>query len=219
MKCKICGTGTLEDLKIAVAAGADAVGFIVGTTHKSEDSIPPSNAREMIRSLPPFVSGVVVTHLTDADDLVRLVEETGCSILQIQDMVSVETLVLLRERFSYLFIIKAVHVLDESAVCVAKEFEEFADAILLDSRTADRLGGTGITHDWSISAKVVEAVSKPVILAGGLKPENLVEAMSVVKPYAVDVHSGVKRGGVRNLERTREFVKIAHGFEYLVDLD
>ena len=212
MKCKICGTGTLEDLNIAVAAGADAVGFIVGTTHKSEDSIPPSDAREMIRSLPPFVSGVVVTHLTDADDLVRLVEETECSVLQIQDMVSVETLVLLRERFSYLFIIKAVHVLDDSAVCVAKEFEEFADAILLDSRTADRLGGTGITHDWSISAKVVEAVSKPVILAGGLKPENLVEAMSVVKPYAVDVHSGVKREGVRDLERTSEFVKIAHGF-------
>ena len=65
MKCKICGTGTLEDLEIAVAAGADAVGFIVGTTHKSEDSIPPSDAREMIQSLPPFVSGVVVTHLTD----------------------------------------------------------------------------------------------------------------------------------------------------------
>ena len=95
---------------------------------------------------------------------------------------------------------------------MAKEFEEFADAILLDSRTADRLGGTGITHDWSISAKVVEAVSKPVILAGGLKPENLVEAMSVVKPYAVDVHSGVKIDGVRDLERTSEFVKIAHGF-------
>ena len=170
-------------MEIAVSAGADAVGFIVGTTHKSEDSISTSEAREMIRSLPPFVSGVVVTHLTDADDLVRLVEETGCSILQIQDMVS-----------------------------VAKEFEPFADAILLDSRTADRLGGTGITHDWSISAKVVEGVSKPVILAGGLKPENLFEAMSVVKPYAVDVHSGVKRDGVRDLERTREFVQIAHGF-------
>ena len=166
----------------------------------------------MIRSLPPFVSGVVVTHLTDADDLIRLVEETGCSVLQIQDTVPVDTLVLLRERFSYLFIIKVVHVLDESAVSVAKEFEPFADAILLDSRTADRLGGTGITHDWSISAKVVEGVSKPVILAGGLKPENLFEAMSVVKPYAVDVHSGVKKEGVRDLERTREFVRIAHGF-------
>ena len=106
MKCKICGTETKEDLEIAVSAGADAVGFIVGTTHKSEDSISTSEAREMIRSLPPFVSGVVVTHLTDADDLIHLVEETGCSVLQIQDMVSVETLALLRERFSYLFIIK-----------------------------------------------------------------------------------------------------------------
>ncbi|HJJ64238.1 MAG TPA: phosphoribosylanthranilate isomerase, partial [Methanocorpusculum sp.] len=88
----------------------------------------------------------------------------------------------------------------------------YADAILLDSRTADRLGGTGITHDWSISAKIVSAVSKPVILAGGLKPENLFEAMSVVKPYAVDVHSGVKQDGVRDFLRTEEFVRTAHGF-------
>ncbi|MBE6506754.1 MAG: phosphoribosylanthranilate isomerase [Methanocorpusculum parvum] len=212
MKCKICGTGTRDDLEIAVTAGADAVGFIVGTTHTSEDSLSPAEARAMIRSLPPFVSGVVVTHLTDADDLVRIVEETGCSVLQIQDSVPVETLVLLREQFSYLFLIKAVHVLDESAVDTAKSFEPYADAVLLDSRTADRIGGTGITHDWSISAKVVEAVSKPVILAGGLRPENLAAAMSVVKPYAVDVHSGVKRDGVRDFDRTRDFVRIAHGF-------
>ena len=64
MKCKICGTNTVRDLEIAVAAGADAVGFIVGTTHKSDDSITPAEAKAMIRLLPPFVSGVVVTHLT-----------------------------------------------------------------------------------------------------------------------------------------------------------
>ena len=212
MKCKICGTNTVRDLEIAVAAGADAVGFIVGTTHKSEDSITPAEAREMIRLLPPFVSGVVVTHLTAPEDLVCLVEETACSVLQIQDMVPVETLTLLRERFPHLCLIKAVHVVDEFSVATAKALEPYADAILLDSRTADRLGGTGITHDWSISAKIVSAVSKPVILAGGLKPENLFEAMSVVKPYAVDVHSGVKQDGVRDFLRTEEFVRIAHGF-------
>ena len=212
MKCKICGTGTLRDLEIAVSAGADAVGFIVGTTHKSEDSISPSQAGEMIRALPPFISGVVVTHLTETADLIRLIEETACSVLQIQDMVPVETLVLLRERFPYLTLIKAVHVMDETAVDTAKVFARYADAILLDSRTADRLGGTGITHDWSISARIVEAVDKPVILAGGLNPENLVAAMSSVMPYAVDVHSGVKKNGVRDLERTADFVQTAHGF-------
>ncbi len=212
MKCKICGTKTFQDLEIAVAAGADAVGFIVGITHISEDAVSLEDAREMIRALPPFVSGVVVTHLTDEGALVSLVEGTACSVLQIQDMVPVSTLVRLRELFPFLYIIKAVHVLDESAVSMAKVFEPYADSILLDSRTADRLGGTGITHDWSISARVVEAVSKPVILAGGLKPENLFSAMSAVQPYAVDVHSGVKRGGVRDFERTAEFVRISHGF-------
>lgn len=188
------------------------MGFIVGTTHKSEDSISPSQAGEMIRALPPFISGVVVTHLTETADLIRLIEETACSVLQIQDMVPVETIVLLREWFPYLTLIKAVHVMDETAVDTAKVFARYADAILLDSRTADRLGGTGITHDWSISARIVEAVDKPVILAGGLNPENLVAAMSSVKPYAVDVHSGVKKNGVRDLERTADFVRTAHGF-------
>lgn len=145
MKCKICGTNTLRDLEIAVAAGADAVGFIVGTTHKSEDSITPAEAGGLLRTLPPFVSGVVVTHLTDAADLITIVEETGCSVLQIQDMVPVETLVLLRKRFPHLHLIKAVHVVDESAVADAKAVEPYVDSILLDSRTADRIGGTGIT--------------------------------------------------------------------------
>ena len=212
MRCKICGTNTVRDLEIAVAAGADAVGFIVGTTYKSEDSVTPAEARAMIRQLPPFVAGVVVTHLTSFDDLVRLVEDTTCSVLQIQDTVPAETLIKLHERFPFLYLIKAVHVVDESAVETAKEFALYADAILLDSRTADRLGGTGVTHDWSISAKIVDAVDKPVILAGGLKPANLFEAMSVVCPYAVDVHSGVKADGVRDEVFTREFVRIAHGF-------
>ena len=212
MRCKICGTNTVRDLEIAVAAGADAVGFIVGTTHKSEDSVTPAEARAMIRQLPPFVAGVVVTHLTSFEDLVRLVEETTCCVLQIQDVVPAETLIKLRERFPFLYLIKAVHVVDESAVETAKEFALYADAILLDSRTADRLGGTGVTHDWSLSAKIVSEVSKPVILAGGLKPANLFEAMSAVHPYAVDVHSGVKADGVRDDVLTREFVRIAHGF-------
>ncbi len=212
MKCKICGTESFASLEIAVAAGADAVGFIVGITHKSEDAISPAFAREMIHALPPFVSGVVVTHLTDEAALLNLVRETECSVLQIQDMVSLETLRSLRASFPHLHIIKAVHVVDRTAIETAKMFAGEADSLILDSRTADRLGGTGLTHDWSISAEIVEAVDIPVILAGGLKPENLDEAILTVKPYAVDVHSGVKAGGVRDFGRVSEFVRIAHQY-------
>jgi phosphoribosylanthranilate isomerase len=78
------------------------------------------------------------------------------------------------------------------AIEMAKLFEPYAHAILLDSRTADRLGGTGITHDWDISARLVKSISIPVILAGGLTPGNVYEAVCKVKPYAVDVNSGVE---------------------------
>lgn len=85
-------------------------------------------------------------------------------------------------------------------------FADAADAILLDTRTADRIGGTGIPHDWNISARIVEVCPVPVILAGGLTPENVAEAVRRVRPYAVDVHTGVKKNGVRDAKRTLAFV-------------
>jgi phosphoribosylanthranilate isomerase len=210
MKCKICGTGTQADLLCAVSAGADAVGFIVGTTHVTNDAVSCAAAREMLRSLPPFVTGVIVTHQNTRPELVQLVRETTCSVLQIQDRVTPSDIRYLHDRFPYLKIIKAVHVMDASALDTAREFSTSADALLLDTRTKERLGGTGIPHDWNISAKIVEESCLPVILAGGLNPENLREGISRVKPYAVDVHSGVKKDGVRNFELTKSFADIAH---------
>ena len=78
-----------------------------------------------------------------------------------------------------------------------------------DPRPPDLLGGTGIPHDWRISAKIVAGSSIPVILAGGLTPENVYEAIRQVRPYGVDVHTGIKRGGIRNPERTRAFAREA----------
>ena len=133
-------------------------------------------------------------------------ELARCTTLQIQDVVTPDDIAEVREALPYLRIMKAVHVMDESAIATAKYFSDTADAILLDTRTADRIGGTGITHDWNISAKIVKECSCPVILAGGLTPENVTEAIIRVRPYAVDVHTGVKKNGVRDAERTRAFV-------------
>jgi len=101
--------------------------------------------------------------------------------------------------------------MDMSAVQTAQEAAAYADAVILDTRTPDRLGGTGLTHDWNISARIVESSEIPVILAGGLTPENVATAIDRVHPYAVDVHTGVKKNGVRDPEKTKAFVKTAHG--------
>ena len=206
MRVKICGTATFADLDCAVAAGADAVGFLMGITHVTQDAVTPETAAAMVATLPPFIVPVAVTHLTKPSDLIRIVELARCTTLQIQDMVTPDDIAEVREALPYLRIMKAVHVMDESAITTAKYFSDTADAILLDTRTADRIGGTGITHDWNISAKIVKECSCPVILAGGLTPENVTEAIIRVRPYAVDVHTGVKKNGVRDAERTRAFV-------------
>lgn len=206
MRVKICGTATFADLDCAVAAGADAVGFLMGITHVTQDTVTPETAAAMVATLPPFIVPVAVTHLTKPSDLIRIVELSRCTTLQIQDMVTPDDIAEVREALPYLRIMKAVHVMDESAITTAKYFSDTADAILLDTRTADRIGGTGITHDWNISAKIVKECSCPVILAGGLTPENVTEAITRVRPYAVDVHTGVKKNGVRDAERTRAFV-------------
>ena len=206
MRVKICGTATFADLDYAVAAGADAVGFLMGITHVTQDAVTPETAAAMVATLPPFIVPVAVTHLTKPSDLIRIVELSRCTTLQIQDMVTPDDIAEVREVLPYLRIMKAVHVMDESAITTTKYFSDTADAILLDTRTADRIGGTGITHDWNISAKIVKECSCPVILAGGLTPENVTEAIIRVRPYAVDVHTGVKKNGVRDAERTRAFV-------------
>lgn len=88
------------------------------------------------------------------------------------------------------------------------------EAIIVDSRTRDRIGGTGMTHDWSISSEIRKNLRKPLILAGGLKPENLGEAILKVRPFGVDVNSGVEdREGRKDMEKVRDFVRIAMGHQ------
>lgn len=211
-RVKICGIQTEAEAMMAIAAGADALGFLVGITHRAEDKIAPERCRELIRTLPPFVSKVMVTHLTDPGELAKISAFVGADTLQLHEDLSVEKIVTLKEKLSYLKLIKAVHVEGKKEECIRKalRFEPYVDAILVDTRTADRVGGTGRTHDWSISAAIREALSKPLILAGGLKTENLRAAIETVNPYGVDVNSGVEGpSGEKDKEKITQFVRMA----------
>lgn len=209
MRVKFCGTATLADMQCAIDAGCDAMGFIMGVTYRSSDFVTPAEAAKMVRHLPPFIEPVAVTHLQDTEDLIRLVKDSHCTTLQIQDSIEPSGIDLIRDALPYVKIVKAVHVTDESAILAAKRYEPYADALILDTRTEEKLGGTGIPHDWNISARIVADSTVPVILAGGLTPENVREAIRKVRPYGVDVHTGVKRDGVRNPERTLAFAREA----------
>lgn len=209
MRAKICGINTWENARIALDCGADALGFLVGITHLAEDKIEVEDAKKIIDKLPPFVSTVAVTHLQDPKKIVEMCKYLGATTLQIHDYISPEEVAFCKEELKLVKIIKAVHVLDgdkQGTIDMAHSFEKVADALLLDSRTAERLGGTGKTHDWNISKEIVEQLNIPVMLAGGLTDQNVYDAVKKVRPYAVDVNSGVEIAGDKDWNKVYGFI-------------
>lgn len=214
VRTKICGIQTLDEANMCINAGAHAIGFLIGLTHKAEDKIIAGECRAIVSKLPPIVSTVMVTHLTLAVDIIPLVAESNVNTLQLHDDLPYKQILRIKTALPFLKIIKCVHVIDSLATCLAKASAAamYADAILLDSRTQDRLGGTGMTHDWNISATIREKIKVPLILAGGLGPHNVAEAIEKVRPYAVDVNSGVENiAGGKDPEKVRLFVERSQG--------
>ena len=215
MKIKICGIRNLTDASIAIKAGANAVGFLVGITHIAEDKIDEKDAQEIIRWIPPFISSVMVTHLTDKNEIMDLATKLNVSAIQIHDYISPNDVACIRNKMKFCKIIKAVHVLSEhESIKMAREFEIVCDALLLDSRTQDRIGGTGLVHDWNISKKIISTSKIPVILAGGLSDLNVYEAVKKTVPYGVDVNSGVEIDGWKNYEKVKKFITEATQAEH-----
>ncbi|MCX5046385.1 phosphoribosylanthranilate isomerase [Aldersonia sp. NBC_00410] len=214
VRAKICGIRSEDDLAIAVAAGADAVGFISGITHRSEDELDANVARALSRLVPPYVTRVLVTHLQDANEILRLADRVEADAIQVHGEVSLETVQAVVVGANGRQVIKAVHVTSGAALSSAVAAADICGAVHLDSRTEDRLGGTGRTHDWSVSAAIVQALAERrchVILAGGLTPANLAEAMSVVGPFAVDANSGLEDDrGDKSESLCNAFVSLAH---------
>jgi phosphoribosylanthranilate isomerase len=210
MRIKICGIKTEADVDIVIKSGADAAGFLVGQIHTSTDFILPGTAARLSVMLPPFITPVIVTHLTDVASILDIVKKTGITTLQLHGGNSPEDV---RKICDALpgngKIIYAVHIIKSEIVPSLDAYYPFVDAILLDSynMTTGQVGGTGQIHDWALSARIVKTSTVPVILAGGLNPSNVEEAIKTVNPYGVDANSGLKNPeGGRDPGLCRAFV-------------
>ena len=205
---KICGIQNAKDAAAAAAAGADALGFHVDL-NGGRSPLFVSDAARIISGLPANVSSVVVTSATDAEKLTKLAQKTGAKILQLYGDATPEAIQTVKGALPAIEIWKVVNVSGAESIEKAKTYDGVADAIALDKAQNPMVrGGSGQTIDWNIAKKIVEAVSTPVILAGGLNPENLVEAIWTVQPYGVDVNSGVSNpDGSKDLEKVRLFVE------------
>jgi phosphoribosylanthranilate isomerase len=179
VRVKICGITSLEDLRIAVEAGADAVGFIVGVP-ESPRNLSFDAARKMINAVPVFVDPVVVTASEDLRLLREISRALNPRIVQVHGSACMHEEV--REIFPDSQVIGGLQAKNDGVIKLAKEFRDRFDAVLLDSYVPGRPGGTGKTHDWMLSRRVRDIVyPKPFILAGGLNPKNIKSAIRTVR--------------------------------------
>jgi len=203
-RAKICGIRDEGARDVAVAAGADAVGFVVEIS-RSKRSIDRDDARTLIEGLPPFVSSVIVVEPESVAEAAKLALDTGADVIQVNDTLSFEELESLREMVSQRLV--ATIPARPGMLDDAKRMSEVADALLIDSLEGGKLGGTGTVHDWDMSADLVKNIALPVILAGGLDPENVALAIKTVRPYAVDVSSGVETDGSKDTMKIEAFLR------------
>lgn len=182
VKIKICGITQAADATVAVEAGADAVGFMF--FEGSKRKISHDAARAIIRDLPPFVAKVGVFVNASADDVRRAIEKTGIDTLQFHGEEPPEAC-----RGFGLKTIKAFRVQGKDMLALMPRYD--VDAWLLDSFVQGERGGTGKTFNWDLAVHA-RSLGTPIMLAGGLTPENIRRAIEHVQPYAVDVSSGVE---------------------------
>lgn len=197
---KICGITDSDTAMAAAAAGADALGFVFASGRRR---VAPETARDIIRRLPPEVLTVGVFMDEDPETVRGIVAYCGLGALQFHGRESPDYC-----RDFRVQVVKAFGVTRSSAGDLERDAAAYPVwALLLDTAAGGRSGGTGQVFDW----RLVESLkfSRPVILAGGLNPENVQAAIAAVRPYGVDVSTGVETGGVKDPEKIRRFIKLA----------
>ncbi len=201
MRVKICGITNSEDAQEAVEYGADALGFVFA---KSLRQVTKGQARDIIEKLPPFVSPVGVFVDEKADMIIEICDFCGIHTVQLHGN---ESPLYLNDLKRYK-IVKAFRIKDEDDLKPLANYKPHA--FLLDSYVKGVMGGTGMTFNWEIARKVHKYGA--IILSGGLTPENVKEAIQMVKPYAVDVSSGVESSpGKKDKLLMKQFIMNAKG--------
>jgi phosphoribosylanthranilate isomerase len=204
-RVKICGVTDSADRDAVVRAGADAVGIIHGVPVDTPREVDEATAETLADGVPPFVTSVLVTMPTTVREVVRRVDRIEPDAVQVHDGLSPAEIGALDSRITQ----NIVAVVETDAPDI-EEYADHADALLVDSVDADGGGGTGETHDWERTRDLVDSLDVPVVLAGGLTPENVAEAIETVESFAVDVASGVESsGGTKDHDAVERLVRNA----------
>ncbi len=209
-RLKVCCIASVDEARLAIAHGADAIG-LVGAMPSGPGPIPDELIREIARAVPPTIATFLLTSEVDPDAVVEHARIARVNTVQlVDDEVQPDVYVALRRELPSVRIVQVIHVVNDSSISRALDAAPHVDALLLDSgnpgAAVRELGGTGRVHDWSLSRAIVERAPAPVFLAGGLRAENVREAIAAVRPFGVDLCSGVRTDGRLDSHKLSQFV-------------
>ncbi|MBI9070857.1 MAG: phosphoribosylanthranilate isomerase [Melioribacteraceae bacterium] len=208
-RVKICCISSAEEAKMAINAGASLLG-LVSEMPSGPGIIDETLITEIAETVPPGIGTVVLTSKIKADEIIEQQKKCKVNTIQLVDVLPDGEHEKLKSALPGISIIQVIHVRDESSIDECIKLSQFIDAFLLDSGNPDLevkvLGGTGKTHNWEISKKIVKAVEVPVFLAGGLRPDNVQDAIRKVRPYGVDLCSGIRTDGNLDFEKLSQFM-------------
>jgi phosphoribosylanthranilate isomerase len=194
-RVKICCIRSIEEAHLAIRHGASAIG-LVSAMPSGPGVIDESTVAEIAASIAPPIATFLLTCLTQADAIIDQQRRCGTNTLQLVDAVPMSTYATLRRALPGISIVQVIHVRDGDSVREACAIAPLVDALLLDSGNPalviKELGGTGRVHDWNLSRRIVNECGKPVFLAGGLRADNVAAAINAVRPFGVDLCSGVR---------------------------
>jgi phosphoribosylanthranilate isomerase len=207
-RVKICCICSVAEATLAIRHGTVAIG-LVSAMPSGPGVITEATIADIAATVPPGVATFFLTSKRDADSIIAQQRRCRTNTIQLCDSVEPGCYAELRDALPGIALVQVIHVTGLESVAEAVSVAGMVDAILLDSGNqrlaVKELGGTGRTHDWSISRKIVESVRAPVFLAGGLTPENVAAAIREVRPFGLDVCSGLRTDGNLDEEKVKRF--------------
>ena len=213
-RIKVCCISSVDEAWVAIRAGASALG-LVSAMPSGPGVIGDELIAEIAARVPPGIATFLLTSAVDAESIVAQQRSARANTLQLVDAVAEDELRGLRAELPGIALVQVIHVRGAESVEEARAVAPLVNAILLDSGNPSlavkELGGTGRVHDWEVSRRIREAVDVPVYLAGGLRAENVAEAVARVGPFGLDICSGVRTDGRLDAEKLARFAAAAQG--------
>lgn len=211
-RVKICCIANEQEAADAISFGASAVG-LVGEMPSGPGPISDEEIFRIAKTVPPPIATFLLTSQQTSQGIIDHHHRTKTNTIQIVDELPERDYAVIRDALPNVKLVQVIHVLGHRSADEAAELAEHVDAILLDSGNTKlevkELGGTGRRHDWSLSRKIVETCGKPVFLAGGLNADNVREAIETVRPFGLDLCSGVRTDGKLDLRKLERFFDAA----------